>query len=52
MIKADRPDISNPKPGGYKGGAGEYSRLEAAMTLDKEAALKSASWGLAQVMGQ
>ena len=35
----------------YVGGAGEYGRLEAAMALDREAALKSASWGLFQIMG-
>jgi len=35
----------------YKGGAKEYERLEEAMKLDKEAALKSASWGKFQIMG-
>ena len=44
-------DISNAKAGGYVGGLGEYTRLEKAMSLDREAALKSASWGIAQVMG-
>lgn len=44
-------DISNTKPGGYAGGAAEYARLEKAMELDQEAALKSASWGIGQVMG-
>lgn len=43
--------ISNSKPGGYLGGAAEYDRLDAAITLDREAALKSASWGIGQVMG-
>lgn len=45
------PDISNSKPGGYTGGSGEYARLEKALGLDREAALKSASWGIGQVMG-
>jgi hypothetical protein len=45
------PDISSPLTGGYKGGAAEYDRLARAMALDEEEALKSASWGLAQVMG-
>lgn len=45
------PDISNPTPGGYAGGAAEYDRLERAMALNETAALKSASWGLGQVMG-
>lgn len=35
----------------YKGGKLEYNRLEEAMELNKEAALKSASWGKFQVMG-
>jgi hypothetical protein len=48
---AAHPDISWPKPGGYRGGAREYERLLTAMQLDEEEALKSASWGLPQVMG-
>lgn len=48
---AVNPNLSNSNPGGYTGGAGEYTRLEAAMELDQEAALKSASWGIGQVMG-
>ena len=48
---AGNEDISNPKPGGYVGGPGEYARLEKALGLDQEAALKSASWGIGQVMG-
>ncbi len=35
----------------YKGGAGEYERLESAISLDREAALKSASWGMFQILG-
>jgi hypothetical protein len=35
----------------YKGGRGEYDRLAAAAKLDREAALKSASWGRFQIMG-
>lgn len=48
---ATHPQISNKDPGGYKGGAAEYDRLAEAISLDEEAALKSASWGLAQIMG-
>jgi len=44
-------DISNKNPGGYLGHEKEYPRLDKAMGLDQDAALKSASWGLAQVMG-
>ena len=35
----------------YTGGEKEFSRLEAAMLLDAEAALESASWGRFQIMG-
>jgi len=35
----------------YLGGEREYERLERAVGLDREAALKSTSWGLGQVMG-
>ena len=46
------PDISQPTAGGYgAGGANQYTRLEAAIALDLDSALKSASWGLGQVMG-
>lgn len=45
------PDISNPKSGGSKTGPEEYNRLRAAMQLDEEAGLLSASWGLPQIMG-
>jgi hypothetical protein len=45
------PDISSSTAGGYKGGKQEYDRLESAIKLDREAALKSASWGAFQIMG-
>lgn len=48
---AGYPGISNSKPGGYQGGAGEYDRLAQASQLDPGAALDSASWGLGQIMG-
>jgi len=48
---ADHPAISNPTPGGYLGGAREYDRFGQAIALDREAALKSASWGAFQLMG-
>ena len=35
----------------YAGGEAEYDRLLRAMVLDREAALKSASWGRFQIMG-
>lgn len=48
------PAVSAPKwdRALYKGGAAEYPRLEEAMHLDETAALKSASWGMFQVMGE
>lgn len=50
---ADHPNISSAKwnQALYKGGEKEYDRLEEAMKLDKSAALKSASWGLFQILG-
>lgn len=45
------PGISAPTWGGYLGGAGEYARLGEAYALAPDAALQSASWGIAQVMG-
>lgn len=47
------PGISSPSWNRklYKGGAGEYLRLEEAVGLDRTAALKSASWGMFQVLG-
>lgn len=49
---ATYPDISNPSAGGY-GAAGmhQYDRLAQALVLDEQAALKSASWGIGQVLG-
>jgi N-acetylmuramidase/Putative peptidoglycan binding domain len=48
---ADHSNVCNPKPGGYKGGEGEYSRLELANTINPWAALMSVSWGMFQIMG-
>jgi hypothetical protein len=47
------PDISCPTAGGYgNSGANQHDRLAQALLLNREAALSSASWGLAQVMGE
>lgn len=35
----------------YRAGAAEYDRLNAAVALDREAALRATSWGLFQVLG-
>jgi hypothetical protein len=46
------PDVSAPKRGGYGAeGAHQYKRLGRAIALHRSAALKSASWGIGQVMG-
>jgi hypothetical protein len=45
------PGISAPTGGGYVGGAAEYTRLAEAYALAPEAALRSASWGIGQIMG-
>jgi hypothetical protein len=46
------PEISNKMPGGYgMDGPHQYSRLEEAMRLEPTAALRSASWGIGQVLG-
>ena len=48
----DHPDISNREPGGYPHDqAGRWDQLRRALQLDAEAALKSASWGMFQIMG-
>ena len=47
------PEVSDPEPGGYgAGGAHQYDRLAEALALDRRAALRSASWGIGQVMGR
>jgi hypothetical protein len=52
LYDASHPDISAPSEGGYgAGGANQYNRLAEAVTLDRQSALKSASWGLGQVLG-
>jgi hypothetical protein len=49
---ASNPEISAPTPGGYgPSGAHQYDRLAQAISLNRDAALRSASWGMAQVMG-
>ncbi|MDE3197523.1 MAG: DUF3380 domain-containing protein [Acidobacteriota bacterium] len=49
----DDGDISDKAPGGYgPDGAHQYDRLDRAIALNREAALKSCSWGLGQIMGE
>lgn len=46
------PGISNPSPGGYGATSSQHSRLDAAVGLNRGAALRSASWGLFQQLGR
>ena len=49
---ASNPDISDRTPGGYGAtGANQYSRLQQALALNRQAALRSTSWGIGQLMG-
>lgn len=41
-----------PGPGEYGPESAQHARLQAAATLDREAALKSASWGMFQILGR
>ena len=50
-IAAQSPNICSRTPGGYQGGAAEYTRLAAAELIDAGAAYESASWGAFQIMG-
>jgi hypothetical protein len=47
----EQPELVNVKPGGYKGGAEEWRRLDDAVHINRDAALSSASWGKFQIMG-
>lgn len=48
---ATYPDISGPRYTVYGTLAQQYDRLNAAMVLDRNAALQACSWGIAQVLG-
>ena len=57
-FRARWPDLSNRQPGGYASGPdaesrgqAEWARMMRASQLDWDAAMMSASWGLAQIMG-
>ncbi len=51
MIVQQRPDLCNPKAGGYGNSAQEWDRLTQARTYSDTAGLESASYGLFQIMG-
>jgi len=46
------PGISNPKWGGWGTEGQQHARLAQAAALDRDAALKSASWGKFQILGE
>lgn len=46
------PNISSPKWGGYGKESAQHGRLGLAASLDRTAALKSASWGRFQILGE
>lgn len=48
---ASYPDLSASRPGGYGKVSAQHGRLARAAQLDRDAALKSASWGAFQVLG-
>lgn len=48
---ASHPELSHPRWGGYGRADTQTARLRRAASLDYAAALRSASWGLGQVMG-
>lgn len=47
----EAPHICSKTPGGYRGGVAEYPRFSRAFGIDAEAAMKSCSWGMYQIMG-
>jgi len=49
--KAVKAGLASTKPGGYGKESEQYPKLEKAMAIHPEAALRACSWGLAQVMG-
>ena len=49
---AAQPDLSSPKNSIYGKYSEQYSKLERAMKLNSSAALKSASWGEFQILGE
>lgn len=51
LFDESHPNVSNPTPGGYGTVASQHKRLQEAVTLNREAALMSASWGKFQIMG-
>ncbi len=51
QFSAGHADISNRRSGAYGSFSSQYVKLERAYELDPDAALRSASWGRFQIMG-
>lgn len=51
QYRRTHPELSNPVDGGYGKFSAQYGKLEKAYGLNAVAALKSASWGRFQIMG-
>ena len=51
QFSASHPEISAPRWGGYGAASAQYDRLARAIACDWSAALRSASWGMFQIMG-
>ncbi len=49
---ATHPDLSNRLGGGYVGETHEHAKMKRAAMLDESAALKAASWGMFQILGE
>lgn len=45
------PDLVNTVRGGYLGGEAEHDRLNAASSINLDAAIEATSWGIFQIMG-
>jgi len=50
-LAVSQPNLVNGTTGGYKGGAAEWERIDLAVQINRECALKSASYGKFQMMG-
>ena len=51
LVAAVNAGLASKTPGGYGKESDQYPKLMRAIAIDREAALKSCSWGLGQVMG-
>lgn len=51
LFDKSNPGVSDASPGGYGAVSGQHKRLQEAVSLDRNAALMSASWGKFQIMG-